>query len=105
MRVLVVKMTRKIVVMIGLTVEVIGTLLVARKREGVFRRQTMGVAVRLILLSYRHLYLVSCPSPYVWEETLSVRCPFYGLWGGFNAPSQVARYLVAGVLTGVGCGD
>ena len=70
----------------------------------------MGFAVRLILLSYRRLYLVSCPS-------LSVLRPFVGggdlvrppsvSWaeGGFNTPSQVARYLVAGMLTGVVCGE
>ena len=74
------------------------------------RRYNMGVSVRLILPSYRRMYLVACLSP-------SVLHPFVGggdlvrpssvsrASGGFNTPSYIDRYLVAGVLTGVGCGD
>ena len=71
----------------------------------------MGFSTRLILLIYRRLYLVACIYP-------SVLIPFVGggelvylssiYWaggGGVNTPSQVARYLVAGVLTGVGYWD
>ena len=73
-------------------------------------RYNMRFTVRIILLSYHRLYLVACPHP-------SVLLPFVGggdlvrsssvYWsgGGFNTPSQVDRYLVAGVLAGVGCGD
>ena len=75
------------------------------------RNFNMGFAVRLIISIYRRLYLMSCPS-------LSILCPFlvggYLLrpssvsqdgGGGVNTPLQVARYLVAGFLTGVDCGD
>ena len=69
------------------TVEVIGTLLVARKRKRVFRRQMSameyGVAVRLILSIYRRLYLVSFPSP-------SVLRMFMG-GGDLVRPSSVSR--------------
>ena len=73
-------------------------------------RYNMRVALRLVLLSYCRLFLVTFLYP-------SVFLPFVGVGdlvrpssvscsgGVFNTPSQVSMYLVAGVLNGVGCGD
>ena len=73
------------------------------------RRSNMGFAVRLILYFYQCLYLVSCLflsvlHPFVGEGDLVCPSSVYQAGGGFNTSSQVAMYLVAGVLTGVGCG-
>ena len=70
----------------------------------------MRFTVRIILLSYRCLYLVYLLSPYFLLAFLVGGDIVYLLFvnwdgGGFNAPSQVAGYLVVGVLTGFGWWD
>ena len=70
----------------------------------------MGFVVSIILLCYPRLYLVSYPYPSVIRPFVGGRDPACTLsisqaGAVFNTTSQVARYLVSGVLTGVSCGD
>ena len=94
--------------------EVIGTLLVARKIERFFCRQASALEYGVFRKDYFTQLSPSVPcvlSVSVCSSSVCGGrrpCPSVVrllIWGGINTPSQVARYLVAGVLTGVGCGD
>ena len=96
----------------GSDVEVIRTHIVTRKYEGVFCRQTSALEYGVFHKAYFTYLSPSVPCGlYISIRTYSIcrrrrTClsvvHLLGRGGGVNTPSQVARYLVAGVLTGVG---